>query len=91
MSLTFLRHTPNTSIKCAQHTLVVGNKRNLAKPAPLILCGRELPYVKQADHLGNILTEQGDMEQDAAVKRAKSSSPLLKSERSSGLQLQLKF
>ena len=37
----------------------------------LILCGRELPYVKQADHLGNILTEQGDMEQDAAVKRAK--------------------
>ena len=25
----------------------------------------------QADHLGNILTEQGTMEQDAAVKRAK--------------------
>ena len=50
---------------------VIGNKRNLSKPAPLTLCGRELPYVKQADHLGNILTEQGDMEQDAAVKRAK--------------------
>jgi hypothetical protein len=49
---------------------VVGNKRNLEKPAPLTLCGRELPWVNQADHLGNILTVQGDMEQDAAVKRA---------------------
>ena len=50
---------------------VTGNKMNLAKPAPLMLCGRELPYVKQADHLGNMLTEQGDMEHDAAIKRAK--------------------
>ena len=49
---------------------VVGNKRNLVKPAPLTLCGRVLPYVKQADHLGNVLTEKGDMEHDAAVKRA---------------------
>ena len=49
---------------------IVG-KRNIAKPAPLILCGRVLPYVSQADHLGNIITERGDMEQDAAVKRAK--------------------
>ena len=29
---------------------VVGSKRNLPKPAPLILCGREVPFVKQADH-----------------------------------------
>ena len=50
---------------------VVGNKKNLPKPAPLMLCGRELPYVKQADHLGNLLTEQGDMDQDAVIKRAK--------------------
>ena len=49
---------------------MVGNKRNLEKPAPLTLSGRELPWVNQADHLGNILTVQGDMEQDAAVKRA---------------------
>ena len=49
---------------------VVGKKRNMEKPAPLTLCGRVLPFVKQADHLGNILTEKGDMEQDAAVKRA---------------------
>ena len=50
---------------------VVGNKQNLRKPAPLTLCGRELPYVKQAEHLGNMLTERGDMEHDAVIKRAK--------------------
>ena len=50
---------------------VTGRKRNMAKPAPLTLCGRELPYVSQADHLGNMLTEQGDMEHDATIKRAK--------------------
>ena len=43
----------------------------MTKPAPLILCGRELPYVRQADHLGNILTEEGNMDQDTVVKRAK--------------------
>ena len=47
-----------------------GQKRNIEKPAPLILCGKELPFVRQADHLGNILTEMGNMEQDSAVKRA---------------------
>ena len=41
---------------------VVGNKHNLSKPAPLELCGRVLPYVTQADHLGNTLTDKGDME-----------------------------
>ena len=30
-----------------------------------------LPFVAQADNLGNNLTEKGDMEQDAAIKRAK--------------------
>ena len=50
---------------------VVGKKNNLVKPAPLLLCGRELPYVEQADHLGNVLTEKGDMEQDTVIKRAR--------------------
>ena len=49
---------------------IVGNKHNLQKPAPLTLCGRELPFVKQAEHLGSMLTEQGSMEHDAAIKRA---------------------
>ena len=37
---------------------VVGKRNNLAKPAPLMLCRSELPYVAQADHLGNVLTER---------------------------------
>ena len=41
---------------------VTGKRRNLDKPAPLFLCGRELPFVNQADHLRNMLTEQGDMD-----------------------------
>jgi len=49
---------------------VTGNKRNVEKPSPLFLCGRELPFVKQAAHLGNIIIDQGHMEQDAATKRA---------------------
>ena len=50
---------------------VVGRKRNLEKPASITLCGRILPWVDKVEHLGNILTSVGDMEQDAAVKRAK--------------------
>ena len=38
---------------------VVGKRNNLVKPAPLLLCGRELPFVAQADHLGNVLSERG--------------------------------
>ena len=49
---------------------VTGKRQNKAKPAPLYLCGRELPFVSQAEHLGNMLTEQGDMEQDSSIKRA---------------------
>ena len=50
---------------------IVGKKENLEKPAPLSLWGRELPWINQAYHLGNTLTVQGDMEQDASIKRAK--------------------
>ena len=49
---------------------VTGRKQNVSKPAPLVLCGNELPYVEQADHLGHTITQHGDMEQDANVKRA---------------------
>ena len=61
---------PTPSKSKSKCLYVVGNKRNLEKPAPLTLCGRELPWVAQADHLGNTLTVQGDMEQDATIKRA---------------------
>ena len=50
---------------------VTGNRRNVVNPAPLVLCGRDLPWVDQADHLGSTLTSRGDMDQDAVIKRAK--------------------
>ena len=61
--------TPSKSkSKCI---FVVGRKSQLSKPAPLMLCGRALPYVTQADHLGHMLTEQGNMEKDTSMKRAR--------------------
>ena len=49
---------------------VVGNKRNLSKPPPLVLCGNELPWVESAAHLGHELHESGNTEHDAVFKRA---------------------
>ena len=53
--------------KCIQ---ICGAKKNLAKPAPLTLCGRDLPWVSTASHLGHELHESGTMEYDAGVKKA---------------------
>ena len=60
----------NPSKSKSKCIFVCESNRNLEKPAPLTLCGKILPYVRQADHLGNVLTEMGNMEQDASVKRA---------------------
>ena len=50
--------------------LDVIDKKRLAKPAPLTLCGMDLPWVATATHLGHELSELGTMEQDAREKRA---------------------
>ena len=47
-----------------------GQKSQQNKPAPVSLCGRILPYVSNATHLGHELHESGTMEYDARVKRA---------------------
>ena len=49
---------------------VTGTRKNLTRPDPLTLCGRELPWVSTATHLGHELHESGTMEHDALVKRA---------------------
>ena len=49
---------------------VSGQARNLSKPDPLTLCGRDLPWVTTATHLGHELHESGTMEHDSLVKRA---------------------
>ena len=61
---------PNPSKSKTKCIFVCGNKKNLVKPAPLSLCGRELPWVSTATHLGHELHESGSMEHDAHVKRA---------------------
>ena len=40
------------------------------KPVPLQLCGRALPWVARAEHLGHALSEDGTMKRDACEKRA---------------------
>merc|ERR1712112_76910 len=51
---------------------VVGPKgTNLEKPAPLVLYGRLLPWVEQAEHLGTIIHQDGTFSKDVRVKRAK--------------------
>ena len=47
-----------------------GQQRQLEKPAPLVLCGRSLPFVQNATHLGHELHETGTMEYDTRVKKA---------------------
>ena len=49
---------------------VCGAKKNLSRPAPLTLLGRELPWVASATHLGHELHESGSMDYDTVVKRA---------------------
>ena len=41
------------------------------KPVPLVLCGQHLPWVKHADHLGHVITDEGSMQQDCREKRGR--------------------
>ena len=47
-----------------------GRHKNLAKPPELSLCGRLLPWVERACHLGHELHESGSMDPDIVVKKA---------------------
>ena len=49
---------------------MVGRRRGLSKPVPLMLGEHQLPWVDSAIHLGHTLHESGTMDQDAVVKRA---------------------
>ena len=47
-----------------------GTNKRLQKPAAISLCGRALPWVSSATHLGHELHESGDMTHDSKIKRA---------------------
>ena len=50
---------------------VVGPRgARLQRPLPLQLCGRPLPWVERAEHLGHTLHQDGTMVQDTREKRA---------------------
>ena len=49
---------------------VCGDMEYAAYPAQIMFCGRLLPYVKTALHLGHTLAQDGTMKQDAKIRRA---------------------
>ena len=49
---------------------ICGQRDQLAKPAPLVLCGKLLPWVSTATHLGHELHQSGNMDYDTRIKRA---------------------
>ena len=49
---------------------MVGKRKNLSKPVPLILSGKELPWVASATHLGHEFHESGTMDCDTRFKSA---------------------
>ena len=61
---------PNPVKSKTKCIFVCGRSKNLQKPVPLFLDGKELPWVESALHLGNALHESGSMDKDARVKRA---------------------
>ena len=50
--------------------LVTGLRKKLEKPVPLVLNGKDLPWVASAAHLGHEFHESGTMDHDTRVKRA---------------------
>ena len=65
--------TNEDPVKSKSKVLYVVGPRGgaLPRPAPLVLCGRLLPWVERADHLGHALHQDGLMRQDCREKRAK--------------------
>ena len=61
---------PDPSHSKSKAIYVVGPRGPRTKPTPLILCGRPLPWVGRADHLGHTLSEDGTSTQDCREKRA---------------------
>ena len=60
----------NPSKSKSKVIFMCGQRKDLSKPAPVTLCGRVLPYVQNATHLGHELHESGKMEYDSRIKRA---------------------
>ena len=62
---------PNPQQSKTKCIFMIGKNRNLVKPVPLQLCGRDLPWVESGNHLGHMLHQSDNMEHDASIARAK--------------------
>jgi hypothetical protein len=60
---------PNPSKSKSKAVYMVGRKRGLAKPSPMLLSGRPLPWVQRATHLGHEFCEDGTMDTDTRMRR----------------------
>ena len=59
------------SIRKSKALYVVGpHGHTLTRPVTLLLCGRPLPWVERAEHLGHTIHQDGQMRQDCREKRA---------------------
>ena len=64
--------TDRNPIKSKSKCLYIKGRQQVTSiTEPLLLCGRELPWVTSATHLGHELSDCGTMDQDTIVKRAK--------------------
>ena len=68
-NVTFLTDPDPQKSKC-KLIFMCGQNSKLPKPATIFLCGRPLPWVASATHLGHELHESGEMNYDAKIKRA---------------------
>ena len=67
---------PGKSKSKALH--VTGVKGGCAEPAPLVLCGKALPWVDTCEHLGHTLSVTASMNIDCKMKRAQFISDAVK-------------
>ena len=61
---------PNPAKSKTKCIFMTGKRKNLPKPVPLVLSGKELPWVTSATHLGHEFHESGNMNYDTTIKRA---------------------
>ena len=61
---------PNPALSKTKCLYMTG-KENHSYPAPLVLNGKQLPWVRHATHLGHELSEFCNMELDTRIKRAR--------------------
>ena len=61
---------PNPTKSKTKCIFMTGKRKNLPKPVPLVLSGKELPWVRSATHLGHEFHESGNMDHDCSIKRA---------------------